>query len=439
MQGGDLMLITNIGRLITMEPRDASVFGGLARGRSSRGSEGPLGVVKNACVEIEDEKIRVIASAARSSGVNNCASPSSAVRNDTQVIDAQGGVVIPGLIDCHTHLVHAGTRADEFAARARGARYEEIAKAGGGIMSTVRATRAASEDRLLAVSRERANEALSHGVTTIEVKSGYGLDVEAEIKMLRVVRQLSERHPMEFVPTFLGAHTIPIEYLTRGKEGRKEYIRLIIDEMMPYISKEGLAKFCDVFVEKIAFTKEEGALVLKAAKKHGFQLKVHADQLSSSGGSLLAAELKAVSADHLEYLSMRGLIALKKAKVTPVLIPTSTFFVGGKYAAGKTMIKEGLSPAISTDYNPGTSPVLNIWMAASVAITQMKITAEDAYKGITINAARALSMEKSHGSISRGKAADLVVLDCKSEFEPLYRFDRSYVSKVMKRGKVVYG
>lgn len=409
------MLIKNIGRLVTMEEK--------------RGREGKLGVITDAFVEVDGCKIRDFG---RMSDRRQTA-------DSEGYIDALGGVVIPGLVECHTHLVHAGSRSDEFAARARGATYEEIAKAGGGIMSTVKATREAGEEELYRLAAARAVELLSHGVTTVEVKSGYGLDVENELKMLRVVKRLNDDMRQEFVPTFLGAHTVPMEFLPDGKAGRAKYIRLIVEQMLPRVAEEGLAEFCDVFVEKIAFSVDEARLILKAARRYGLRSKVHADQLSPSGGALLAAELRAVSADHLECLSAKGLLAMKKAKVVPVLIPTSTFFIGGRYAPLREMLKSGLEPAVSTDYNPGTSPVLNIWMAAAFAITQMKMTAERAYRGITINAAAALGRSRTHGSIAKGKVADLVILSSESEYEPLYRFDRSFVSKVVKCGKVVYG
>lgn len=406
------MLITNIGKLVTMEP--------------CGGREGPLGIVKNAAIEIEDGKVMKI-----------CSSDLASVRSCESTIDAKGCVVIPGLIDCHTHLVHAGNRADEFAARARGASYVEIAKAGGGIMSTVKATRSASEDELFVLASDRAKESLSHGVTTIEVKSGYGLDLENELKILRVVKRLNQELPLDFIPTFLGAHTIPLEYLPSKKEGRQKYIKCIIEEMLPVVAEENLAKFCDIFVEKIAFTWQEAEKILRAAKKHGLKLKIHADQLSSSGGSSLAAKLGAISADHLENITGKDLLAMKKAGVTAVLIPTSTFFVGGKYAPARAMIRNGMNVAISTDYNPGTSPILNLWLAASVAITQMKLTPEEAYRGITINAARALGMEKYHGSICKGKVADVVILNTKNEFDPFYRFDKSFIEKVVKGGNII--
>ncbi len=417
---------------------------------SAKGREGPLGIIKNAAVEIEDGRISAV--------IQGIAAPPSGARNDTQVIDVQGMTAIPGLIDCHTHLVHAGSRADEFAMRAHGAAYEEIAKAGGGIMSTVRATQAANEDELFELATARAQESLSHGVTTIEVKSGYGLDLETELKMLRVVKRLGEKFPQEFVPTFL-AHVVPkdLSFLrkqeshentldprfpacrqARRGDDRQNYINFIINKLLPAAAKEKLAKFCDVFVEKIAFTKAEAEEILKAAAKYGLKAKLHADQLSSSGGAALAAKLKAISADHLERISKKDMRALAKSGTIAVLIPSSTFFIGGKYAQAREMIKAGIDAAISTDYNPGTSPILNLWLAATMAITQMNLTVEEAYKGITINAAKALSLQKSHGSIEIGKTADFVILNAKNEVEPFYRFDKNFVSKIIKNGEMIY-
>ena len=401
---------------------------------------GCLGVIKNATVEMAGKKIKWVGTLTNVPTYQR-----------TNVLDARGCVVIPGLIDCHTHLVHADSRADEFAMRARGATYEEIAKAGGGIMSTVSVTRAASEDELFELAKTRAMESLSHGVTTIEVKSGYGLDLETELKMLRVVKRLGKELPQDFVPTFL-AHMVPSsEFMPaapsplpspsrgegEGGGGRVKYVRLITNQLLPAIAAEGLAKFCDVFVEKIAFTKNEAEEILKASAKLGLKPKLHADQLSSNGGAVLAAKLKAVSADHLEHVTKKGVAAMAKAGVTAVLIPSSTFFIGGKYAPAHQMINAGVNVAISTDYNPGTSPILNLWLAATMAVTQMKLAPEEAYKGITINAARAIGMETTHGSIAPGKVADLVILNTKNEFDPFYRFDKTFVEKVVKSGAIV--
>ena len=417
------MLITNIGSLVTMSP--------------GKGREGELGVIKNAEVDVEDGRIGRIAP-----------SPRPSPTRGEGVVDAAGGVVIPGLIDCHTHLVHAGTRVNEFAMRARGATYEEIAKAGGGIMSTVRATREASEDELFELAKGRAQEALGYGITTLEVKSGYGLDLETEIKMLRVVKRLGKELPIEFVPTFL-AHAVPkdLSFLRKQEsrlctrdphfrgDDRGSYIQYITTNILPTVAKERLAKFCDVFVENIAFTKKEAEEMLQAAAKLGLRAKLHADQLSRNGGAGLAARLKAVSADHLENVSPKDMKAMARSGTVAVLIPSSTFFIGGKYAPARALMKAGVDVALSTDYNPGTSPILNLWLAATMAIAQMKLTPEEAYRGITINAARALGLGDTHGSIEVGKSGDIVILDTKNEFDPFYRFDKNFVSCVIKKGR----
>jgi imidazolonepropionase len=448
------MIITNISRLITMEP--------------GPGREGPLGVIRNASVEIKDGKIKKITSNIRHSRESGNPAVSSGLDpdfrrgdglrwHDMQILDARGGVVVPGLIDCHTHLVHAGDRLDEFAMRARGATYGEIAVKGGGIMSTVRATRSADEDELFNLAGRRANEMLSCGVTTVEVKSGYGLDLSTELKMLRVIKRLNKELPQEFVPTFLGAHTVPEgmsfprkressgctgDPRLRGDDklhvdDKRRYLALLIHEMLPAVAKERLAVFCDVFVEKIAFNKKEAEEIFRAAAKCGLKAKLHADQLSSCGGAALAARLKAVSADHLEHITEKDIKALARAGVVAVLIPSSTFFIRGRYAPARKLIKAGVKVAVSTDYNPGTSPILNLWLSAAMSVAQMKLTPEEAYAGITVNAARALGLHKTHGSISVGKVADVVILDTKNEFEPLYRFDKLFVSKVIKKGKLV--
>lgn len=410
------MFIKNIGRLITMVP--------------AKDREGSLGVIKNAFVEIEDGKIKRF---------GFCDSTIALSHDST--IDAKGGTIIPGLIDCHTHLVHAGDRSEEFALRSRGATYEEIARSGGGIISTVKATRAATEGELLKLATDRAKEALSYGITTVEIKSGYGLDLETELKMLRVVKSLGEKLKQEFVPTFL-AHMIPLTpsplHLGERDRVRGNYIDLITGHMLPAVAKENLARFCDIFVENIAFTVKEAEEILKAAKKYGMRLKIHADQLTSNGGAALAARLKVVSADHLENITKKDITAMAKNDVVAVLIPSSTFFMGGKYAPATEMIKSGIDVAISTDYNPGTSPILNLWLAANMAVTQLKMPVEDVYKGITINAAKALSLNRTHGSIEPEKYADLVILDCKNEFEPIYRPDKSFIDRVIKNGEVIY-
>ena len=313
------------------------------------GRKGPLGVIENAWVKISGGKISALGSG-------------HAPKDDDKLLDAQGKVVMPAIVECHTHLVHAGNRADEFAKRARGETYESIAKSGGGIMSTVKTTREAGEDELLESAAKRLAIMISHGVGTVEIKSGYGLDKKNELKILRVAKKLGAISPVDIVSTFLGAHTIPAAELSRknpklsAADVRKKYLSIVINEMIPAVASEKLAAFCDVFADKIAFTQDEARRVLEAGLDAGLLPKVHADQLSDSGGAELAASLGAASADHLEHATAVGLKAMKKAGVAAVLIPCSTFFVGGKYAPAREMLKLGLPVAISTRSSARSMP-----------------------------------------------------------------------------------
>jgi imidazolonepropionase len=292
---------------------------------------------------------------------------------DCEVVDAGRRVVAPGFVDAHAHPVFAGTRADEFERRARGETYQEIAAAGGGIRATVRRTRAATEDQLVEFSRRYAEWFLRTGTTTVEAKSGYGLSVGDELKMLRAIRRLDEGTPLRYVATFLGAHDVPEEYRAR----RGEYVDLVVGEMLPRVAEEKLAEFCDVFCEERVFTVEESRRVLAAAREHGLGLRVHADQLSLSGGARLAAELGAKTADHLEHADEAGIRALKSAGVQPVLLPGSVYALGSKqYPPARAMIDAGLAVVLATDFNPGSSPTPSMTMILSLAATHLKMPPE---------------------------------------------------------------
>ena len=353
---------------------------------------------------------------------------------DTQVISAAGKTVLPGLVDPHTHASYAGSRASEFALRLQGATYREIMEAGGGIMNTVRATRGASLSELAEESRARLDRMLAWGTTTIEVKSGYGLTTPDEIKMLRVVAELGRDFPGLLVPTFLGAHEIPPEYRPR----RKTYVDLICDEMIPLVAEKGLARFCDVFCEDGVFTVAESRRVLEAGRKAGLAAKIHADELTTFGGAELAAEVEAVSADHLLCASNEGLQDMAKAGVVAVLLPGTPFFLMMKqYAPARRMIELGLPIALATDSNPGSCPIEALPIAMSLACLQMKLTPAEAISAATINAAHALGLGDEVGSLEPGKRADVAIFDAPSYEEIVYRFGVNLAGTVIAGGKIV--
>jgi len=353
---------------------------------------------------------------------------------------ASNRVVMPGFIDAHTHPVFAGVRADEYEMRAAGITYQQIAQAGGGIRSTVRKTRAATEEELFEMALPRVDWFLKHGTTTIEAKSGYGLTVEDELKILRVIRRLARETPLELVPTFLGAHEIPDEYRTGDdpQSSRERYIRLVTEEMLPRVVAEGLAEYSDIFCESHVFTVEESRRVLARARELGLGIRFHADQLSLSGGGRLAAELKAASADHLEWIDDEGIELLRAAKVVAVLLPGAVFNLGlTRYAPARRMIEAGVGVAIATDFNPGSSPTPSMQMIMSLACTQMRMTPAEAVTAATVNAAYSLNRGSRLGSIEPGKQADLTIFDCPDYRQIPYFFGINHVSTVIKRGRVV--
>lgn len=322
-------------------------------------------------------------------------------------LDAGGRLVIPGLIDCHTHLAFAGWRADEFEQRLRGASYLAIARAGGGIMSTVRQTRAASEEELVERAGCFLQRMLSLGITTVECKSGYGLEVETELKLLRVYQRLAGRQPVRLVPTFLGAHVIPPEY----RDNRAGYVELLINQLIPEVARGRLARSCDVFVEESAFTVAEARRVLLAAGAAGLGARLHADQLTAGGGAELAAEVGALSADHLECVSEGGVKALAAARVVAVSLPIASLYLGQTPMPARRLIDSGVAVAVATDFNPGSAPCYHLPLALTLACTLQRMTPAEALKGATLYAARALGVEAEAGSLEQGKRADFAVLD----------------------------
>ena len=351
----------------------------------------------------------------------------SHIAPDCEVVDAGGRILLPGFVDAHTHPVFAGTRADEFEERVGGATYREIAARGGGIQATVNRTRAATSDELIVGAKRYAQWFLRGGTTTIEAKSGYGLSLEDELKILRAIKRLDKETSLRYVPTFLGAHDVPPEYLAH----RADYISLIIDEMLPRIAKEKLAEYCDVFCEDKVFTNDEARRILSAARRHGMGLRIHADQLSSSGGARLAAELGTVTADHLEYTDKEGIAALKSAGVQPVVLPGSVYALSSKrYPATREMIDAGLALVLATDFNPGSSPTPSMLMVLSLASTQMKLTPAESISASTINAAYSLGRGAQVGSIETGKVADFVIHDCDDYRQLAYFFGVEHAWKV---------
>ena len=349
-----------------------------------------------------------------------------------EIVDAGGRVVLPGFVDAHTHSVFAGNRLEDFERRARGESYEQISKAGGGIWSTVEKTRAASEHALLAQAKKHADWFLRCGTTTIEGKSGYGLTLEDELKILRVMQRLNEETPLEIVPTFLGAHAVPREVDANG------YIGLVIDQMLPRIAHEKLAEFCDVFCERGYFDVEQSRRILTTARKLGLKLRIHADQLSNSGGAKLAAELEATTVDHLEKIDGHGIAALKSAGVQPVLLPGSVYALGSPdYPRAREMIEAGLAVVIATDFNPGSSPTASMPMILSLACTQMKMSPAEAITAATINAAYSLDRGDKIGSLERGKLANFSVFDCEDFRELAYWFGMPQAHSVYVKGERV--
>ncbi len=353
---------------------------------------------------------------------------------DAQVVDAGGRVVLPGFVDAHTHLVFAGNRLDDFERRARGETYEQIAKAGGGIWSTVEKTRAASEAHLFEQAKKHAQWFLKGGTTTVEAKSGYGLTLEHELKILRVIRRLNDETPLEAVPTFLGAHAVPREHTAN------EYVDLVIDKMLPRVASEKLAEFCDVFCERGYFDIEQSRKILSAAKKVGLKLRAHVDQLTNGGGAKLMGGLKATTADHLEKTDEKGIAALKSNGVQPVLLPGSVYALGSTtYPRAREMINAGLAVVVATDFNPGSSPTTSMSMMLSLACTQMKMSPAEAISASTINAAHSLGRGDQVGSLEPGKLANFSIFDCADHRELAYWFGVSQAHSVYVRGEQVAG
>lgn len=415
--GEKTLAVINCGQLVTLA--------GPARARVGRELR-ELAIIEHGAMLIRNGVIE---------RVDTHAALISDLPSDCELFDARNRVVLPGFVDAHTHAVFAGTRVDEFELRSTGATYQEIADAGGGIRSTVRRTRAASEDDLFQAAQSRTAWFLRNGSTTIEAKSGYGLRLEDELKMLRVIHRLNSCGPLQYVPTFLGVHEIPDEY----RECASEYVNLVIHEMLPRVASERLAEYCDVFCEPTVFNVPTSRKILSAAKTRGLGIRIHADQLTHSGASQLAAELGAVTADHLEHADERDIQALAKARVQPVLLPASVYALGrDKYPPARQMIEAGLAIVLATDFNPGSSPTPSIPFVLSLASTQMRMTPAEAITATTINAAYSLGRGDRIGSLEPGKRADFVIHHCSDYREIAYFIGIEPALMVYIGGRCVY-
>jgi len=348
--------------------------------------------------------------------------------------DAGGCAVFPGLVDCHTHLAFGGWRADEFELRIQGASYLDIAARGGGIASTVRQTRQTSEPALEARARGWLTAMRQLGVTTVECKSGYGLDRETELRLLRVYRRLASTQPSRIVSTYLGAHVVPVEY----RERRVDYVRLLVDDMIPTIARERLAECCDVFVERSAFSVDEARAILRAGLGAGLRPKLHADQLSDGGGAALAAELGALSADHLEHVSDAGIAAMARAGVVAVSLPLATMYLNQSPMPARRLIDAGVAVAVATDFNPGSAPSFHLPFALTLACTLQRMTPAEALKGATIHAARAVGREAEVGSLEAGKYADFAVFDVPDATHWLYHLQANACVRTVIGGETVW-
>jgi imidazolonepropionase len=407
-------IIKNAEELLTLSP--------------SSKEESGLGIIRKGAITVKEGKIFWI-------GKTEELPKKFGLGKDGQEIDATGKVVMPGLIDSHTHLIFAGSREKEFEQRIQGLSYLEIAERGGGILSTVEATQKASFDELLSLGKKRLDRMLSKGVTTIEAKSGYGLSLQDEMKILKVMKALQEVHPIEIVSTFLGAHTIPREF----RDARTRYIDLLTKEMIPRVAQERLAEFCDVFCEEKAFTLEESKKILETGKGYGLKPKIHADQLSPGGGAELAAEVNAFSADHLEHVSQTGIERMAEKGVTAVLLPGASFFLSmKKFPPAREMIQKGVYVSLATDLNPGSSMTESLPLMMTMGCTMYKMVPKEVIQGTTIHAARSMGRENEIGSLEVGKQADILLLAIPNYRYLPYHFGVDHVEVVIKKGRIVY-
>jgi imidazolonepropionase len=416
MKQADLV-VRNIGQLLTMVP---------GMGRGANEAQTTLGLIEEGALAAREGVVIW-------TGAESDLKGDITLGPEATIIDAGRGVVLPGLVDPHTHLIFAGSRHVEFALRLAGAEYLEILAAGGGILSTVRATRAASRDELTEGGLERLDRLLDFGVTTCEIKSGYGLDLATEIKMLEVARELDQQHPIRIVPTFLGAHVFPQEL----RSNPEKYVDLVCQEMIPQIASRGLAKMCDVFLDRGVFSRDQAERILRAGAEAGLIPRMHAGQFADLGGPELAAELGATCADHLEWISEEGKRAMAEAGIVACLLPGAALSLGMSFPKAKALRDAGVEVALATDCNPGTSRTENLPLMVTLAATAMGLTVEDGLRGITCVAARALRMEREVGSLAPGYRADLVVFDVPDYRSLAYHFGVNHARTVVSSGEVV--
>jgi len=384
-----------------------------------------ISTIKNAFVEIEDGIITSFGSMNDWKGIEDW--------NNIEIIDAEGGMVFPTYCDSHTHLVFASSREDEFVDRINGLSYEEIAQRGGGILNSAEKLQNTSEDQLYNISIERLNNLIKMGTGAIEIKSGYGLTLDAELKILRVIKRLKENSEITIKATFLAAHALPKEF----KDNKDGYMDLVINEMLPIVAKENLANYVDIFCEKGYFSVEDTTRLLKAAKKYGIQSKTHVNQFNSIGGVEASVKLGALSVDHLEEMKEEDFISLENSECMPTILPSCSFFLGIPYGPATKMIERGLPVALATDYNPGSSPSGNMNLVASLGCTQMKMTPEQVINATTINTAYAMGVEKELGSICVGKKANLFITKEIPSYSYLsYSFGENLINKVIINGKI---
>jgi imidazolonepropionase len=414
------LLITGASQLLTL--RGSGARRGAALGR--------LGIVKDGALLVRDGLIAAVGTRAKIEALPDAAG--------AEKLDLGGRVVLPGFVDSHTHLIHAASRAEEYEMKIAGASYEEIARKGGGILNSVKKLRAATSEALKQRALRALTQFAANGTTTIEAKSGYGLDVASELKILRLHKELAREQPLDIVSTFLGAHVVPAEY-RRTPDGAKKYIELLTERLIPEVAQEKLAEFCDVFCDRGAFTRAQAAEILEAGKRNGLTPRLHAEQLTRTGATQLAVKVGAASCDHLEQVSSSDIAALAKSKTVATLLPGCDFHLGlEKYAPARKLIDAGAIVALATDYNPGTSPTMSMPMILSLACSQLRMTPAEAITAATVNSAYALRREKQFGSLAVGKFADLAVFEVADYREIPYYFGMNSCWMTMKRGVVVH-